>query len=360
MLPPLLAALEFRSNNAALPAGDRRARRCWRRYADVDGKRRFYDAADARPARRRRPAAWRDAVVDEQGRVERDPVRAVRAGRAAGRAAPPRDLRRGRRRAGATPRTTCPPTSTTTATSHYAALRQPLDPTEFIAALRERMTAALDRARRSAGATAPPAGCGSTRRRGEPWISVPKLDALPEPAQPRRAQGRGRRAAGARCDLLDVLKEADFLTGFTDEFASVASPRGDRPRRRCAAGCCCACSRWAPTSASAGSSPPASTARARPRCATSAATTSPATTCAARSPPWPTRTFAARDPALVGRGHGVRVGLEEVRLLGVEPDDRVARPLRRSRGDDLLARRARQRLHLLPAQDAARPPRSRR
>jgi hypothetical protein len=53
---------------------------------------------------------------------------------------------------------------------------------------------------------------------------------------------------------------------------------------------------------------------------------------------------------LVGPRYGVRVGLEEVRVLVLELHDRVLRPLRRQRRDDLLARGAEERLHLLPAQ----------
>jgi len=61
-----------------------------------------------------------------------------------------------------------------------------------------------------------------TTRGGEPWIIVPKLDTLPEPVN----LGRLKDAVHARwgtVDLLDLLKEADLLTGFTEEFTSVAS-----------------------------------------------------------------------------------------------------------------------------------------
>ena len=61
-------------------------------------------------------------------------------------------------------------------------------------------------------------------------------------------------------------------------------------------------------------------------------------------------------PALVGYRHRVRVGLQEVRLVGLEPDDRMPPPLRRARRDDLLARRT-----PLPASTASsRPARPRR
>ncbi|MGW9133525.1 hypothetical protein [Streptomyces sp. NPDC055681] len=51
-------------------------------------------------------------------------------------------------------------------------------------------------------------------------------------------------------DLLDVLKNADFTTGFTNEFASAAAyERIDRATLQRA--CCSRCSRWARTWASA-------------------------------------------------------------------------------------------------------------
>jgi hypothetical protein len=64
---------------------------------------------------------------------------------------------------------------------HYAALRQPLDPTEFVETLRGRIInglGALNAALRD-GSTG---GVTITTRRGEPWIAIPKLEALPEPA----------------------------------------------------------------------------------------------------------------------------------------------------------------------------------
>ena len=136
-----------------------------------------------------------------------------------------------------------------------------------------------------------------------------------------------------------MLKEADLLTGFTEEFTSVASREviaADVLRRRLllvlfALGTNMGIKRDRPR---------ANTARPRPRCATCAACSSAATTCAGRSPgsSTPPSPSATRP---VGRGHRLRLGLEEVRVVGLEPDDRVAHPLRRARGDDLLARRAR-------------------
>jgi hypothetical protein len=71
-LPGLLAALEFRSNNAAhRPVTDALA--LLRRYAGRDGVR-FYDRAERVPMEGVVPPEWREAVVDEKGRVERIPT----------------------------------------------------------------------------------------------------------------------------------------------------------------------------------------------------------------------------------------------------------------------------------------------
>ncbi|MCQ8194326.1 Tn3 family transposase [Streptomyces rugosispiralis] len=62
----------------------------------------------------------------------------------------------------------------------------------------------------------------TTTRHGEPWISVPKLEKLDEPTGLQALKDEVVRRWGV-LDLLDVLKNADFDTGFTDEFASVAA-----------------------------------------------------------------------------------------------------------------------------------------
>jgi hypothetical protein len=65
-------------------------------------------------------------------------------------------------------------------------------------------------------------GVRFTTRRGEPWISVPKLARRDEPPN----LGRLKQAVVERwgtLDLLDLLKEADLRTGLTEEFSSVAS-----------------------------------------------------------------------------------------------------------------------------------------
>jgi hypothetical protein len=65
-------------------------------------------------------------------------------------------------------------------------------------------------------------GVKVTTRHGEPWISVPTPSKQPEPAN-LVALKKEVEVRWGTIDLLDVLKEADYLTDFTAEFASVAS-----------------------------------------------------------------------------------------------------------------------------------------
>ncbi|GAA3796466.1 hypothetical protein [Streptomyces chiangmaiensis] len=83
------------------------------------------------------------------------------------------------------------------------------------------MTAGLDRLT-AALADGSAGGVKVTTRHGEPWISVPKLEKLDEPTGLQALKDEVVRRWGM-LDLLDVLKNADFDTGFTDEFASVAA-----------------------------------------------------------------------------------------------------------------------------------------
>jgi TnpA family transposase len=117
--------------------------------------------------------------------------------------------------------------------SHYSALRQPLDPAAFIADLTERMNTALATLDR-AFAEQTTGGVAVTTRAGDSWITVPKLDKLPEPAQLTRLKDEVLRRWGT-VNLLDILKEADHHVGFLDEFSSVAGRENlpaERLRRR--------------------------------------------------------------------------------------------------------------------------------
>jgi TnpA family transposase len=218
MLPKLLAVLEFRCNNTAYrPVMD--ALDLLRRYAQRE-RMRHYDRSETVPIDGVVPVQWRAAVVDESGRVERIPYElcALMA------------LREALRRrevwvVGGTrwrdPDADLPADFEVNRDVHYAAIRQPLDPTDFIDELRARLRSGL-----TAFDTALAAGrCGGveiTRRRGEPWISVPRLERLSEPTGLDSLKHEVVKRFGT-IDLLDILKEADHFTGLTNSFASVAS-----------------------------------------------------------------------------------------------------------------------------------------
>jgi len=217
MLPPLLAALSFRCNNSAYrPVTD--ALDLLARYAKVDGKIRFYDAGDRPPIEGVVPKAWREAVVDENGRVERIPYElcVLVALRDAIRRREVYVLGGVRWR---NPRTTCPATSTTPARSTTPPCgSRPTRPRS--SSLRERTRAALGRLD-AALVDDTAGGVQIKTRKGEPWISVPKLTALPEPQHLQAIKDEVVRRWGT-IDLLDVLKDADFLAEFTAEFTWVA------------------------------------------------------------------------------------------------------------------------------------------
>jgi TnpA family transposase len=106
---------------------------------------------------------------------------------------------------------------------HYSALRQPTDPSAFIADLKGRLNAALSGFEDAlATGTSEASGVAITTRRGKPWIKVPKLGKLEEPDNLAYLKQEIIRRWGT-VDLLDVLKESDFLTDFTEDFSSVAS-----------------------------------------------------------------------------------------------------------------------------------------
>ena len=219
MLPRLLTALVFRCNNAAWrPVID--ALELVSRWTAQPGTIRFYDADEVVPLDGIVPASWRDSVVDERGRVERVPYElcVLRALRDA--------LRRreawveGGNRWG-DPDHDLPSDFESNRDVHYDAIRQPLDPKAFIDALRRRVVGALS-GLDTALATGRSGGVRIVSRAGDPWISVPVLSALPEAPNLVALKGEVSQRWGS-IELLDVLKEADHLSGFTDEFASVAS-----------------------------------------------------------------------------------------------------------------------------------------
>ncbi|MGH3304903.1 MAG: Tn3 family transposase, partial [Streptosporangiaceae bacterium] len=219
MLAPLLAALEFRCNNSAYrPVMD--AIGLLARYAGADSDQRLYAAGEKVPVDGVVPKAWMDGVVDDDGRVERIPYElcvliALRDAlrrrevyvQGAGRwKDPDEDL---------------PGDFEDNRDVHYAELGKPLDATDFVDGLRKRLGEALTRldtglARGTTG------GVRIITRQGSPWVSVPKLDKLPEPGNLRALKAEVERRWGT-IDLLDILKDTAFITGFTGSFTSVAS-----------------------------------------------------------------------------------------------------------------------------------------
>lgn len=218
MLPPLLAALSFRSNNTAYrPVMD--ALDTLSRYVGRD-RVRHYDRSERVAIDGVVPPGWRGAVVDEQGRTERIPYElcALIALRDAIRRREVWVVGASRWR---DPEEDLPRDFEENRDVHYGALGHPLDPAGFVADLKGRLScalAALDQGLKE-GTTG---GVRITARHGKPWISVPKVEKLPEPQNLGALKDEVEKRWGT-IDLLDVLKEAALLTGFDEEFPSVAS-----------------------------------------------------------------------------------------------------------------------------------------
>jgi len=219
MLPKLLAALTFRCNNRAYrPVMDALA--LLDRYKDRDGRAKHYDPGERVPLDGVVRAEWRDAVVDDRGRVDRAAYELCVLGAL-------RDaLRRrevwvegsGRWR---DPEADLPADFDLHREVHYAAIRQPVDPTAFVTAQRQRLDAALTQLA-EALRTGAAGGVGVTTRKGQVWIRVPRQQKQPEPATLDALKAEVVRRWGV-IDLLDVLKDTDFLTDCTDAFTSVAT-----------------------------------------------------------------------------------------------------------------------------------------
>ncbi len=188
------------------------------RYRERPGQDRFYPASERVDGVV--PRDWRAAVVDETGRIERIPyelcvLRALR-DTIRRREIPVVGANRWR-----DPEGDLPSDFEANRDVHYASLRRPIDPGAFIADLQGRLTAALSALDRAI-ANDTTGGVRITSRRGEPWIVVPTLDALPEPQTLHALKQEVLRRWGT-LDLLDLLKHADAFTEFTTEFSSVAS-----------------------------------------------------------------------------------------------------------------------------------------
>jgi TnpA family transposase len=108
--------------------------------------------------------------------------------------------------------------------AHYAALRKPLDATEFIEQLRQEMRVELG----ALDAAAPTLDWLQIADRGKNGaIRLTPLDAAPEPRNLRQLKGEVRTRWGT-VPLIDMLKEAVLRTGCLSKVTAVAG-RGDMP-----------------------------------------------------------------------------------------------------------------------------------
>lgn len=219
MLPALLSVLRFRCHNTAFrPIMD--AIVLLERYADAGSKSPFFAPGEVVPVAGVVPRSWEGAVRDEKGTIERIPYELCLL-------VSLRDALRRREvfveGAGKwrDPEEDLPQDFDVSREFHYEALRKPLDPARFILDLQSRMRRSLEHLDNGLPAETT-GGVKITRRRGSPWIKVPKLEKLEEPANLGKLKDEVLARWGT-LDLLEVLKEADFLTGFTGEFVSVAS-----------------------------------------------------------------------------------------------------------------------------------------
>ena len=228
MLPRLLGALQFRSNNSAhrpvIEALDLLGR-----YAERPGTVRFYAGAETVPLAGVVPADWETAVVDERGRVKRIPYELCVL----------RALRDGLRRreiwvAGANrwwdPEADLPADFEVSREVHYTALRQPLDPSAFVGELRRRMRTALASldAAVSADATG---GVQLCHPAGRTVDHRPPAGQAPRAGQPGPPQGPGRPAVGHHRPAR--LLERGRLPHRPDRGVYLGgNPRGDPSRRR--------------------------------------------------------------------------------------------------------------------------------
>ncbi|WP_345406644.1 Tn3 family transposase [Nonomuraea salmonea] len=300
-LPKLLKAVRFRSSNDTFkPVMD--ALDLLKRYDGSDAD--FYAAAEAVPLEHVVPEDWRDAVLDlDSGLVERIPYelcvlvalrKAIR-----------------RREIWVEGANTCrnpdedlPADFEDSRDVHYEALAKPRDPADFIADLQKRHVAALDRLNKGLK-KATTGGVSITRRKGEPWISVPPLGKQIEPENLEALKEEIARRWGV-IDLLDLIKNVDHATKFTGEFTSVASRTVtdvEVLRRRLllctfGLGTNMGIKRVADgTRRSRGWRP-----TPRPRCAGPAGCSSTATTCAPRSARWSARRWRCATSRCGGPG----------------------------------------------------------
>ncbi|MDP4510565.1 Tn3 family transposase, partial [Nonomuraea turcica] len=219
MLPKLLAAIEFKCNNTAYrPVMD--ALDLLQRYADIPNTTRHYEASENVPIQGVVPDGWLEAVVDDNGVIERASYElcvivslkdALRR----------REIYVAGARRWRNPEEDLPTDFEDNRDVHYENLRQPLDASVFIATLKEAMRASMA----ACGQAISRNKSGGTKvktHRGEPRWHIPDLGKLKVPEN-LRALHTEVAARWGIIDLLDFLKESDFVTDFTGAFTTVAT-----------------------------------------------------------------------------------------------------------------------------------------
>ena len=215
MVPKLLDALDFRSNNAIhRPVIDGLA--LVRRYAT--SRHRYIPLEEVVPIEGVVRPLWRDAVVDTdaKGRTrvnrltyeicvlealrERLRSKEIWVGGANRYRNPDEDL---------------PTDFAEKRTTHYAVLGLPLDPDSFIAGLQEEMRVALHQL--DTGLPRNPHVKITARRGG--WITLSPLQARPDPENVEALKSEIS-ATWPMTSLLDIVKEADLRLNFTDALSS--------------------------------------------------------------------------------------------------------------------------------------------
>lgn len=101
---------------------------------------------------------------------------------------------------------------------YYQALGQPTDAEAFVTSLQQKMTEVLEKL----DAQMPKNQRVKILTRENGWISVSPLEPQPEPLNLRRLKGE-LISRWPMTSLLDILKETDLRVGFTEQFHSVAS-----------------------------------------------------------------------------------------------------------------------------------------
>ncbi len=219
VVPPILAALEFRSNNAAhRPVV--RAVGLLKAYSGSG--RRFFGEYEEVPLEGVVPPGWRDAVVEENGKGRRKHV-----DRAAYELCVLAALREGLRSkevwvVGAdryrNPDEDLPQDFDERREAYYELLGQPQEADRFVEGLRNATESALE----ALDENAPANPQLRIREKGPGRFSLSPLPKQPEPPNldDLRTEIAGR---WPMTGLLDVLKEADLRLGFTRHFTTVAS-----------------------------------------------------------------------------------------------------------------------------------------